>query len=62
MKIRLKQIQYPETSFTIRQLIKNSSTFKIEFTRQVHPDRLPWAWIASVKASGENLESKVNYY
>ena len=55
----LKQIHFSETSYGIRKLIENAGNYKIEFIRQLAPKILPWAWIASVKSSGENIESKV---
>ena len=56
----LKQVHFSETSYHVRRLIQTASNFKIEFIRQLAAERIPWAWIGSVKANGENIESKVS--
>ena len=55
----LKQVTFPETSYETRRLIKSANTYKIEFVRQIDKERIPWAWVGSVKAGGENIDSKV---
>lgn len=57
----LKQVHFSETSYHVRRLIQTASNFKIEFIRQLAAERIPWAWIGSVKANGENIESKVDH-